>query len=167
MYAGAKILSDQDCENIILSSEQLISDTNDDGEISVDIKSFVLHSDFDLLKNEGQKIQAREEFKSYSDEILSGDCCILLLDEYFYVELVQNGALVNLYEMYENLPESAIDYYGLRLGDTPLYKKEGFSSLPKETILCLKFSPVIGKESPEEKALRDQKNRQLFMELVG
>ncbi len=167
MYAGATILSDDVCEKIIRSAEESATDLNGDGKVRAEMKSFVLHSDFELLKTEGQKIQAREEFKSYSDEILSGDGCILLLDEYFYTELAQNGALVNLYEMYSQLPQSAIDYYGLRLSDTALYKKDGFSSLPKDTVVCLKFAPVVGKVSQEEKAVRDQLNRELFLSLVG
>ena len=166
-YAGATILSDDVCQQIIESAEELLIDVNGDGTVSVDLKNFVLHSDFELLKNEGQKIQAREEFKSYSDEILSGDGCIMLLDEYFYSELAQNGALVNLYEMYSELPKSAVDYFGLRLGDTALYKQAGFSSLPKETIICLKFAPVVGETTAEERALKDEINRELFLKLVG
>ncbi len=166
LYAGATILSDDDCEKIICSSKTLLFDVNGDGKVSLDFKNFVLYSDFDILNHEGQKIQAREEFQAYSEEILAGDGCILLLDEFFYSELAQNGALVNLYEMYSELPKSAVDYYGLRLGETKLYQQEGFSSLPKDTILCLKFSPVVGEDSPEEKTLQDQINRELFLRLV-
>lgn len=167
LYAGAKILSDDCCEGMIESAQESLFDVNGDGKVVVEMQNFILNSDFDLLKTEGQKIQAREEFQAYSDEILSGDGCILLLDEYFYSELAQNGALVNLYEVYSELPKSAVDYFGLRLGNTALYKKDGFSSLPKETIVCLKFAPVAGKDSSEEKALRDQNNRELFKKLVG
>lgn len=167
MYAGATILSDDVCSQMIRSARDLLTDVNGDGKVSVDVKNFVLHSDFNLLKNEGQKIQAREEFKSYSDEILSGDCCILLLDEYFYSELAQNGALVNLYEIYTELPKSAVDYYGLRLGDTNLYKKAGFSELPENTVVCLKYAPVAGKTTSEDKAVQDAINRESFLKLVG
>ena len=166
MYAGATILSDDLCDKMIRSAEDELSDVNGDGKVRVNFKNFVLHSDFDLLKTKGQKIQAREEFKAFSDEILSGDGCILLLDEYFYSELAQNGALVNLYEMYSELPDSAIDYFGLRLSQTALYKMEGFSSLPEDTIVCLKYAPVVGKDSDEDRAIRDQINRELFLELV-
>ncbi len=167
LYAGATILSDDVCQQMIQSAEELLSDVNGDASVSVEMKNYVLHSDFDLLKNEGQKIQAREEFKAYSDEVLSGDGCFLLLDEYFYSELAQNGALVNLYEIYSELPKSAVDYFGLRLGDTALYKKKGFSSLPADTVICLKFAPVVGKTTAEEKAVQDEINRELFLKLVG
>lgn len=167
LYAGASILSDDCCEKVIDSAQEKLFDVNDDGKVVVEMQNFVLSSDFDLLKNEGQRIQAREEFQAYSDEILSGDGCILFLDEYYYSQLAQNGALVNLYEIYEELPKSAVDYFGLRLGDTSLYKLDGFSSLPEDTIVCLKFSPVVGKDSSEEKAIRDQYNRELFKSLIG
>ena len=167
LYAGASILSDDCCEKVIDSAQEKLFDVNDDGKVVVEMQNFVLSSDFDLLKNEGQRIQAREEFQAYSDEILSGDGCILLLDEYYYSELAQKGALVNLYEIYEELPKSAVDYFGLRLGDTSLYKLDGFSSLPEDTFVCLKFAPVVGKDSAEEKAIRDQYNRELFKSLIG
>lgn len=167
LYAGATILSDDCCEKVINSAQEKLFDVNDDGKVIVEMQNFVLCSDFDLLKNEGQRIQAREEFQAYSDEILSGDGCILLLDEYYYSELAQNGALVNLYEIYEELPKSAVDYFGFRLGDTSLYKLDGFSSLPEDTFVCLKFAPVVGKDSSEEKAIRDQYNRELFKSLIG
>lgn len=167
LYAGAMILSDDCCEQIIASAEEKLFDVNNDDKVSVEMQNFVLYSDFDLLKSEGQRIQAREEFQAYSNEILSGDGCILLLDEHYYSELAQNGALVNLYEIYEELPESAVDYFGLRLADTSLYKLDGFSSLPKDTFVCLKFAPVVGKDSSEAKAARDQYNRELFKCLIG
>ena len=167
LYVGSATLSDEVCGEIIQSTESILFDANEDGKISVDMKNFVLHSDFQLLEREGQRIQAREESKEYSDEILSGDCCFLILDEYFYSELAESGALVNLYEIYSELPKSAIDYFGLRLGDTALYQLDGFSALPKDAIVCLKFSPVVAKESEEEKAQRDQVNREIFRILVG
>lgn len=167
LYAGATILSDDSCEKIIGSAQERLFDVNNDGDVVVEIQSFVLHSDFDMLKSEGQRIQAREEFQAYSDEILSGDGCILLLDEYFYSELAQNGALVNLYAIYDELPKSAIDYFGVRLGDTSLYKMDGFSSLPKDTIVCLKYAPAVSKDSSVNKAMRDQNNLEIFKNLIG
>ena len=165
LYVGSKNLSDADCRKIISSAKERISDWNDDGKIQVNLKNFVLLSDYDLLSH-GQKVQAMEEYQEYSDEILSGDGAILLLDAYFFQELAQSGAIVNLYEVYDTLPEAAVGDFGLRLGDTALYQVSGFSALPKETVVCLKFSPVIGNRTPEERAYSDQVNREIFRELL-
>ncbi len=166
LYVGQENLSDANCKKIIAAAEEKVSDVNGDGKVSVNLQSFTLLSDYDLL-TPGQKIQAMEKYQGYSDEILSGDGAVLLLDEYFYAELAQNGALVNLYEVFSELPDSATDYFGLRLGDTPLYKKDGFSSLSPDTVLCLKYTAVASKLSALEKAKQDQINRELFRALIG
>ena len=165
LYVGSKNLSDADCKRIIASTESRISDWNEDGKIKVNLKNFVLLSDYGLL-TQGQKTQVREEYQEYSEEILSGDGAILLLDDYFFRELSQDGALVNLYEVYDVLPPAAVSDFGLRLGDTSLYREGGYASLPKDTVMCLKFSPVISGETAEERARMDQINREIFRELV-
>ncbi len=166
LYVGEKAISDAECKKIIKSTEEIVFDVNSDGEVSVNLQSFALLSDYDYL-SEGQKIQAMEEYQEYSDEILSGDGAILFLDEYFYIELAENGALVNLYEIFDKLPKSAIDMYGVKLSKTSLYKKEGFSSLPKDTIVCLKFSSVVTNKTDVERAEEDEINRRIFKSLIS
>lgn len=165
-YVGSTSISDARCEEIISSVKERIQDTNGDGKIGVDLQSVVLLSDLDLL-SKGQEIQAMEEYQTYSNEILSGDGAILLLDEYFYSELAQSGALVNLFEISSELPSSAIDYFGLKLSKTKLFREEGFSSLPSDTIVCLKFAPAVSGMSPEEKAEKDEMNRAVFRQLFS
>ena len=165
LYVGEFSISDSDCKKIINSTEKVIPDVNSDGEVSVNLQSFALLSDYDYL-TDGQKIQAMEEYQEYSDEILSGDGAILLLDEYFYTELAENGALVNLHEIFDELPDSAIDMFGVKLSKTSLYKKDGFSSLPKDTIVCLKFSSVITDKTEIERAEEDLINREIFKTLL-
>lgn len=164
-YVGSSSVSDRQCQKMIDSAKERISDANGDGEIGVDLQTLVLVSDLDLL-SKGQEIQAMEKYQTYSNEILSGDGAILFLDEYFYQELAEGGALVNLYEISSELPKSAVDFYGLKLSKTKLYKEEGFSSLPADTIVCLKFSPAVSDISDEERAEQDQINRELFRQLL-
>lgn len=165
LYAGANDVGEHECEDIISFAESKIFDRNGDGKIKASFQNFVLLSSYDLL-TEGQKLQAKEEFQAYSDEILSGEASVLILDEYFYSELAEKGALVNLFEVFPELPKSAVDYYGLQLGKTALYQKEGFSSLPAESIVCLKLSSAISDLSDEEKLARDAENRKLFALLI-
>ena len=163
-YVGPSTVSDKQCEEMIKTAKERVSDINGDGKIGVDLETLVLLSDFDLL-SKGEEIQAMEKYQTYSNEILSGDGAILFLSEYFYNELAESGALVNLFEVSSEMPGSAIDFYGLKLSKTKLYREEGFSSLPADTIVCLKFSPAVSGMTPEEKALRDQNNRELFRQL--
>ena len=165
LYAGSGDVGEKVCEDIISSAESKIFDANHDGKVSASFQNFVLLSDYDLL-TEGQKLQAKEEFQGYSDEILSGDSSILLLDKHFYEALAEQGALMYLYEIFPTLPNSAIDYFGLELGKTPLYRQKGFSALPADTIVCLKFASAVTDLSEEERLQIDEKNRELFASLV-
>jgi hypothetical protein len=165
LCVGEHPISQLQSEKIAASVASRIEDQNGDDEIFVDIKTIRLYSDFDRL-NEGEKIQALENHQSYSTEILSGDACILLLDEYFYLELADSGALVNLYEVFEELPSSAVDYYGLRLKDTPLYALDGFSQLPEDMVVCLKHASVYSPSDLEERVNEDIRNAAMFRSLL-
>ena len=75
-----------------------------------------------------------------------------------YLELAEGGALVNLYDIFPELPQGTVDYFGLRLGDTPFYHLDGFSALPEDTIFCLKYSSVLTPSSPDERLDIDLEN---------
>ena len=81
VYAGAQEVSERSCEEMIAFTEGKIFDSNEDGKISASFQNFLLLSNYDYL-TEGQKLQAKEEFQAYSDEILSGDANVLILDQY-------------------------------------------------------------------------------------
>lgn len=166
LIVTSKEVSDQTCRELIESAESFVSDLNGDGEIAVHAVSIALHSNPDLLeagkRAQARRAQAREDYQRYSEEILSGDSCILLIDEYYYLELSENGNLVNLYGVFEELPEAAFDYYGIRLGDTPLFKLCGFSSLDPNLVLCLKHAPIVAEYTDEERAEINMRNEEAF-----
>jgi len=154
-------LSDSACESIVSSSEKIVKDLNGDGEVSVLINSITLYSDLRQL-DQLERDQAQEDYRQYSNEILSGELCILILDEYFYRELAENGNLVNLYGVFDEMPKAAFDYYGLSLGETPLYQMDGFSKLSPDMVLCLKHTPVVSGMSEEQRTELDINNVETF-----
>ena len=185
MYAGPTILSDDDCKKMTQSCENLIFDLNDDGTVSVSMKTFVLNANVDLLdsnqeafKNgydvqlldgqvEGRKIQGNEEFNAYNQELIYGESCLLLLDEALFDELVKAGLLVNLKNsLGEDLPSTSVGEYGVRLIDTKLCRKEGFTSIPFDTVVCLKPVTIMDGEKKEEAAEQNKKNIEVFRELI-
>lgn len=141
LYVGPKALGENECEMLTESVEKHILDTNGDGTEKCSIITFTLSSEYDDLVA-GVKDQAMQEYHGYSDEILNGDATILLLDPYFYEQLAEQGALISLYEMFDEFPPSAIDLYGLELKKTPFANSDGFSALPEDTIVCFKIAPA-------------------------
>ncbi len=161
LYVGSHRVSDQACDQITSYAKEFTKDVNGDGKSTAHIKTIHLIAEFDLL-DQGEQIKAMQKYQSYSDEILGGDASVLLLDPYFYDELSQAGALINLYGVFGTLPENATDYYGIPLSKTILYAKEGFSTLPPETMVCLKFSGPVTSLSDEEKFDIDYENIAFF-----
>ena len=164
LYVGPKALGENTCEAIVSEADQFVLDSNEDGEAKSTILTYTLSGEYDDLLH-GVKDQALQEYQGYSDEILSGDATILFLDPYFYEQLADQGSLINLYEIFDEIPSSAIDYFGLELKKTKLYALEGFSELPDDTIVCLKISPVASSIGVEEQIAIDANTREQFLAL--
>jgi len=166
LYVGSANVSREQAERIVFETESMVQDSNSDGKVRAEIKTITLLSDFDFL-SPPEKVQAHEQLLEYSNEIIGGNSSILLLESYFYEELASAGALMNLYEIFPEIPSGAIDFYGIRLGSTALYQREGFSSLPADTILCLKYHSAYTDDDIEEQVAYDLINQEHFRNLYA
>lgn len=81
--------------------------------------------------------------KRFETEVRVGDSVIYLLNEYYYNRLVELKVLAKLSDvMYEkDIPQTAIDEYGVYLKDLEIYKTPEFSGFPDTTIICIRHSP--------------------------
>lgn len=84
------------------------------------------------------------QFESYNTYCQTGESPVCMIDPYLY-EKIPEEYLYPLSEIFgDNIPEGAIDGYGIRLGDTALYRSFGIvRQLPADTIICLR-SPLGG-----------------------
>lgn len=165
LYVGPKTVSNATKDAITAYAENAVDlDQNKDGSVLFDVESIQLSSDYELLRN-NEKIEANKIFQAYSDEILSGDAYILLLDPYFYEELSASGALATLKEIYGFWPEEAEDYYGVELRVLDCFKTDGFSDLPGNTVVCLKYPSVLSEIPDEEKDRLHEMNLAAFLEM--
>lgn len=106
-----------------------------------------------------------EEFKTYTTHLSTGESSVYLLDPSLYEKLPEEHR-VPLAELFgEDLPRGAMaDGYGIRLGDTLFYKtSKVISTLPADTIICLKKPIVWGKASDEA---RYEYEKQVFMAIA-
>ena len=87
-------------------------------------------------------------------EVMSGESVIYMLDPALYQSVKYAGGLIPLAEIFNEAPAGAIDEYGIRLGDTQLYKSFSvLQALPEDTVLCLRrvttMAVIKGKEKTE------------------
>ena len=171
-YVGPVALSDEICKGIVSSAqEELSRDYNGNGKIEADIRTQQLSTELDLLSPH-QKNEANEGFQSYTEEILTGDSCFLLVSPEFYEALMDfnddGSPLMSYYEIFgEDAPEGEL-LNGVPLRKTPLWQKPGFDDLPSDTVLCLKYAGgVNGAQTNDEVNAANEQNVQIFRDLCS
>ena len=82
------------------------------------------------------------EYSSLASQYKMGNGSIYILEKWLYEEILDSDGTTDrlkpLSEIFDEVPECAIDAYGIRLGDTELYKNNPeLQVLPADSIICL------------------------------
>ena len=107
------------------------------------------------------------QYDAYSNYLLTGESSVLFLDPWLYKELRDNGngVLMNLSEVFDDLPENVINDYGILLKDTEMYKEYAvIRDIPENTVICL-LRPIIGGKS--YKAENYEIEKAMFAAITG
>ena len=73
--------------------------------------------------------------------------------------------LTPLEEIYGSVPKGALGAYGFYLKDTALSREEGFSELPRDTVICLKYAAALQDTDASERDEINEFNRRVFLAL--
>ncbi len=108
----------------------------------------------------------KNELKQFDSLILAGDYSVCLLDPFLYERVKSSNGFVKLSDVFDSIPEGAIDEYGIRFSDTEFAKYyEVFSVLPSDTVLCLRTpSTFAGGSNANSKEY--QLSKDLFKAIV-
>ncbi|HAN20177.1 MAG: hypothetical protein A2Y15_07400 [Clostridiales bacterium GWF2_36_10] len=84
-----------------------------------------------------------EVMKRFQAEIRTGESVIYIVEKYYYDILLEAGVLAKLSDvLYEkDIPENAIDEYGVYLKDLDIYSTPEFNQFPDTVIICIRHSP--------------------------
>jgi hypothetical protein len=142
LYTGKSTITVKGTKQLEETVKGLIEDYNGDGVIAVD------YLELTALAGEASGVIIDADTNAnilrwFETEVRAGDSVIYLLDEYYYNRIVDIGVLAKLSDvLYEkDIPEAAIDEYGVYIGDLDIYKTPGFRELPENTVLCIRRSP--------------------------
>lgn len=97
---------------------------------------------------------------TFQSEVLSGQSVIFLMDEELYLEVsAESQAFVAVRSYLPDVPVSALSGdYGIYLRDTVLATMNGFSSLPGNTVICIRTAvnaaDIFRQEEARENHLR-------------
>jgi len=163
VYAGHCSISVSDQKQLgDLMSNLLPEDLDNNGERVAHLSMYQIFSEEQIKLIESQtdvngkplrvdREHNTNQYSTYSNYIQTGESSIYLLDPWLYDELLRSGGVRPLSEVFSEIPQGAIDAYGIRLGDTELYQTyDVLKVLPEDTVLCLMQPLVMGRSSKEE-----------------
>ncbi len=172
LYAGSYNFSVESESFSAISSclsSYLPEDYNKNGEKKTDLTYFNIYSEEQIKEFEANvdekgdpapvfvnrtgNANAYSQFNSY---LMTGDASLLLVERWIYEEMLTTkiNYMVDLTTIQAELPEGALFVgeacYGVRLGDTALYRDNpALRALPADTVLCLMGPYFMGNSSDE------------------
>ncbi|PKM63167.1 MAG: hypothetical protein CVU97_01595 [Firmicutes bacterium HGW-Firmicutes-21] len=167
LYVGKATITVRGTNELQDTVKGLIEDYNDDGVITIDY--------VELTALAGETSGVAFDFdtnnavlRRFENEVRAGDSVIYLLDQYYFERVVDMGVLANLSDILgDDVPETAIDDYGVYLKDLDIYSTPGFNQLPAKTILCIRRSPEQDQITYGRRVDVYNANRQCFIELFN
>lgn len=172
VYAGPTYLLANENEQLSLLLTSLVPDDADEGgDKLVQLSSYEVYSEEQIRAFEeefsGQSVDRsrnQSQYQTYVTYQQTGQSCIYLLDPWLY-ESIGKDYLCPLADSVGALPEGAMaDGYGVRLGDTALYRDYSVVRLlPEDTVVCL-MNPFFMTKSWDEEAYEFEK--EMFRAIV-
>ncbi len=163
-YCGNYTLSQQ--ERIKINDVfEVISPKKEDGNhLTVVLNDFSVYNEEELRAlytdedgklstvayNNAKKLNT-EHLSTFGTYVMTGESAIWFVSEFVFEERDLEKVAVPLSELFEKVPESAVNDYALRLGDTELYQYyDALKVLPADTLIVLPRDYAWGESSNDE-----------------
>ena len=150
MFAGGYTMSAEERRNMETVLKTFAEDTNGDGKIVLGMMDFQIYTKEEIEKNYDKNDQAHVAQLSYNNreafdqEILAGEATLCFLSPSLFTDVAKAGGFLPVSEYADAVPEGAetVAYgntaYGIKLSSLAIASYPGFSSLPADTIVCLR-----------------------------
>lgn len=160
MYAGGHVMTGTARRDLEASVAAFAEDRNGDGRVVVAIGEYSVFSREEIneypLNDRAHVMQlSQNNRESFDQEILAGEATLCFLSPALFGEVVETakkGDANRLLPVSEYYPgakeEDCVLYggvaYGVKLASLPLYTYPGISTLPEDTILCVRSRISMG-----------------------
>ena len=158
VYAGPGTMLGSGYERFEAALSDLMEDYNGDGkkEITMADNTFFSSDQVKEKQKLGQFVDLtanQSSYERYMVEVTSREYLLCMLDPSLFREVKDNGGFIPLKEIFgDNVPASAFEDYGIRLGDTDFYKehKSEFFFIPADTVLSVMTLPEDASNKKKE-----------------
>ena len=160
MYAGGHALSGTARRDLEATVASFSEDRNGDGKVVVAIGEYAIVTLDEVnsypVGDRAHVMQlSQNNREAFDQEILAGEATLCFLSPSLFCEVVETekkedkNRLLPVSEYYPDAAaENCVQYggvsYGVKLSSLPLYGYPGFSTLPEDTILCVRSSVSMG-----------------------
>ena len=135
MYVGGKMDAEV-IKDVEASLESVCSDFDGNGEVSVALSEMLFISDTSVP---GAPTANNEAKNAFSTQLMGGgDYYLFFLSPDFY-DLYEKTMFVPVADILGHESDCQNDDYTVTLGKTPFYRMAGVSSLPADTLVCVKM----------------------------
>lgn len=163
IYAGPVLMTSGELDNLAdVMNIVMPRDFDNSGEKSANILNYHVFSEDEIKKLESQtdsdgkksfidRSYNTSNYDNFYNYIQTGDASVCMVAPWLYDSLKSSNRLMKLTDVLGELPEAAIDDYGVMLSELEIY--DSFSSvrvLPGDTVVCILRPLVIGKSSKEK-----------------
>ncbi len=173
LYAGPQVIAVQDLYYMRDAMEQVADDYDGNGNVAVSIDDIVMLSPEELEEAASNGVSLNMDFlnqsmNEYYQQILGGDDIICMLSLYMYEIVHAENGFLPLSEIFDEIPQSAYDDYGIILSKTEFGNSfNGIDDLPEDTILCIRRLSTMAKFKGEKKTrAAHEASVELFKKLV-
>ena len=169
VYAGRNTLSLSEESNFSRALEAIApEDFDKNGEKNIAFITYSILSEEQVLEIQAQtdedgknlfvdKSFNSKEYETYNNYVMTGESSVLFLDPWLFEKLVAADRVARVEDVIGYTPEAACGEYGVRLGDTELYREYGVMQLlPEDTVICILRPYVAGNSSKKEYYAREK-----------
>ncbi len=167
LYIGPEYMNSADIKSFTDAVDQVTdADDNGDGKLtsSLSVYTYLNEAQIENKKNDvasnGDPLYVdananAQAYEQFSYEMMVGNSIIYILDPSVYRSVIGEDVFLKLSEVFaeDELPDGAIDDFGVRFGDTKFYKY--FSEtldIPAESIICIRRVSLMQSFSGKSKA---------------
>ena len=156
VYAGGHSVLSETRRDIENTMSLFAVDSNGDGKLILAMGNYAIYTQEQINSyrddERGHVAQmSYDNRKAFDQEILSGDAAICFLSPELFETVAKEGAFIPVSGYAVTVPEGAelVSYggvaYGVRLSSLAVGAYPGLSSLPADTVLCVRTKSVFGR----------------------
>lgn len=172
MYAGRiknMIIPSSDNREETMEDDVMSEDYNGDGEKKVEFFQLIIPiSDVggNYEYDDAVAQTNNQERQRMYTEVATGTSVVYLLHPFLYDEVKDMGVLRPLSEVLDDVPEYAVDEYGIPVSELIAYKRTNLRYFPENCILCIRYERTKGAVNPDDPGFYEN-NVRYFNDIVN